>query len=337
MLKARRAAGWSHILPLSLHHPLVAFLAKLSDNMSLRNPDLLIQRIMLNPNLTQADLQQALNSATSVTNFAQAIVTAIPSISDPPSWYGPIQADISAAQTRAQNWIDNTCPAVTKTIPGAIIAFNGSFQSATTQLLNLLNEIDNQPGSKPTAAQRSTVSTQINNLISAVETQQKSVEQVRTQVAGYTASTNSDQQKIATDLGAATAKFTNGASAVSQVSAALGENFLDSQQLGPCNVIVNVNFNVSIKVDEVGADPTLVTTIYAKAILENVVNNVQGAQKAVQTVYDAWGILQSKFTAVLTNLNDATDDSYADDFKQLDIQTAQAQWQQLTTYAQGLQ
>ncbi len=285
--------------------------------------------------MTQDDLSQALSSANSVTNYAQAVVTAVPDLPDPPAWFSPIQTDINTVQSHNQGWIDNVCPAVTATIPSSVIQFNIVFQSAATQLLALLQDIENQPASKPTPAQRTAVNNLLNTLIAAITTQKQAVCAVNSQVDTYAGYANSDQHLLAGDLNTVVQNISNGAKAVSDVTAAIGENFLDSQVLGPCSVIVNIDLNITIKVTQTEADPSLITTIYAKIILQNVIGSVQLAQIAVQNISDAWNILLNKYNTVLSDLQDASDDQYAEGFKQLDIETAQLQWQQLAAFAQS--
>lgn len=291
---------------------------------------------MLAPTTTQNDVQQAINAVQSVTNYAQASVTAIPDIPGTQGWQVAIQQDIETAQNHGQNWINNICPAASSGIPSSIVSFNNSFQTIAAQLASILGEIGNQNGGIPTAQQRSAVDSQFDQLAAAAGTVQQSVKGLSDQVAQYTSDTNSDQKTLGNDVNTAVAQISNGASQVAQISGAIGENFLDMQQLGPCSVIVNIDMNIQMKVTETGADQGLIAAIYTKIILESIISDVQMAQKSVQDIHDAWVILQGKIAAVQSDLKDASNDQYQAQFEQLDIQTAASQWQQLAAFAQTL-
>ncbi len=286
--------------------------------------------------ISQEDLKQATSSATNVTNYAQASITAVPVLRKAPDWYVPINDDIRTVQGNSKNWINQMCPLISRQIPLAIIDFNGQFQRSGHNLGNIFGAIKNQPGSKPSIAQRKSVTDLLNDILTQVCTQQKGVTETLSAMRAYVTTIDNNQQMLANDLSIATSKFLNGAKSVVEMTAAIGENFIDNNILGPCNVIVNININISLKVSGLNIDPMLTTIVYAKAILENQVSNMRLSQLAIQNILDAWSITQKKFNLVISDLNDATDDDYASCIKQLDFDIAQKQWQQLADFAQSL-
>jgi hypothetical protein len=294
------------------------------------------QPVISQPDISQDDLSNTISAANSVTNYAQAVVTAVPRITQPPAWYVPISDHLQAAQAHAQNWISNICPAVSNNIPQSIVDFNSTFSNDCQILLITLQAINNEPQSYPTAAQRNTVASNMADILSNIKHQQAVVAAAQKAVLDYATELNNDQNTLAADLNTVASKFTSGQASVSQMQATIGESFLDSSTLGPCNVIVNIDMNISFKVASLNLDETIITTVYAQAILQNQIGNTQAAQRAVQTIVDAWSILVQKYTAVISDLNDAADDEYAAMLAQLDLQTAQQQWQQLSDFAQTL-
>jgi Bacillus haemolytic enterotoxin (HBL) len=291
--------------------------------------------VITTPDLHTADIDTARSAATSVTNYAQATITAVPRLTDMPDWFAPVQAAIDQTQAHSQNWITAICPAISTGLLQSIVDFSSRFSDSSNSLLAVLDSIESGPGI-PTASQKQEVSAMLASLISTISDQQKKAAAVLQQVAGYATTANQDQLSLAAGLNTVVNNLTNGQSSVSQLSTVIGNDFLDSNLLGPCSVIVTVNFDISVKVGALNLNPAIISTVYAKAILENILGNVQSAQKAVQTIVDAWSILQQKYSTVSQLLQDAAGDDYTNDFKQLDFETAQEQWQQLAAYAAGL-
>ncbi|PWN57953.1 HBL/NHE enterotoxin family protein [Chryseobacterium viscerum] len=289
-----------------------------------------------NPDISQEDLKQTASSATVVTNYAQASITAVPVLRNMPDWYVPINTDIKTVQGNSRNWISQICPRISRQIPQTIIDFNGQFQRSGHNLGNIFGAISKQPSGKPTIAQRKSVTDLLSDILAQVNTQQKNVTETLSAVSAYVTTVNNNQQMLANDLSIATSKFLDGAKSVAEMTAVIGENFIDNNILGPCSVIVNINMNISLKVSGLNINPALITIIYAKAILENQLGNMRLSQLAVQNILDAWAITHKKFELVISDLNDAADDDYASCFKQLDFEVAQRQWQQLADFAQNL-
>ena len=292
--------------------------------------------IISQPDITSTQVTDSISAAQSVTNYAQAAVTTVPQPDDMPDWFTPINADITVVKTHAQNWLNEICPAISNSIPESIINFNQNFQQSSSGILTLLQKIVQQPGSLPTMDQQKLV----NNYLSSIQTnatnQSNVVNTILQNVKKAAANTNSDQQKIASDLNLIATKITSGAASIDQMQTAIGEGFLDNTTLGPCNVIVNINMNIVLKITGMNIDPTIICTVYANAILQNLLNNTQASQKCVQTIVDTWAIMQTKFSDVITDLADVASDQFTAYLQQLDFATAKIQWQQLADFASTL-
>lgn len=257
-------------------------------------------------------------------------------LTDVPNWYVGVQADLKTAQGHASNWLNNICPAVSTANPQGIVDFNQTFQAASQQMINILVAIQNQTASHPTAAQRTAVNTQLQSLLQAASAQQTAITTIENQIKQYSADIKSDQDTLNNDLGVISQRFTDSHTWVTQVSTILQDNFLNTQTLGPCYPIVMIDFNVTLKVNNTGCDPSLIAIVFAQAILKNQINNSAAAQQAVQALLDSWAALVSKCQAVISDLQQADDDAYISIMEQIDLQTAQDQWQQLADYAQTL-
>ena len=249
---------------------------------------------MLGPDVTSASasLQAGVTAVSVVTNYAQASLTAVPRVSQPPDWFAPIAKDLLTAQGHAQGWIKTICPAVSSGLPKGIASFNHLFQSSARQIIAAQDAIL-AAGGTPTAAQRAQVGSLIDALATALAAQQSSL-------------------------------------------AVIGENFLQSTQLGPCTAIVMIDMNISLLIGGVNADPTVVTLVLAQAIVQNQLTNAPAAEQAVQAIVDFWGTLAAKTKAVATDLSNAADNQYLTILSQIDIKVAQTQWQQLADFAATL-
>ena len=288
------------------------------------------------PGISTADLNNVFSSAKIVTNYSQAVQTAVPDIQNGELWALPIKADVSHAKANAAYWISSICPGITKEIPQSIIDFNQQFQTVYGTISNDLTQIQSQPNAIPTAAQKVDVDQSLNSLLDKITGLKSSAESLLSDISTFNVNLNNNQNQLNVDLNTVVGKFLNGASNVQTLTAMLNTNFLNCQVLGPCNSIVMIDFNINFKVVQTGADPDLISIIYTKTILETQIQNIQSAQTAAQLVLDTWTILNTKMASVIQDLNDTQDDGYANFIIQLDLDNAQQQWQQLAEYAQTL-
>ncbi len=292
---------------------------------------------MLTPDLetTKKNLNNNAGAASEVTKYAQATISAVPKLQNPPDWFVPIQGHLATAQGHAKNWLRNICPSVTANVPQGIVDFNASFQSKSNGILAILQEIQSA-GGQPSEQQRTNVAALFGDLTTAIAGQETALGSLQQQIKAYSTEIKADQDTLADDLGTVSARFVNAQVWIQQLNAAIGEHFLDGSVLGPCIAIVEIDMNVSFKVGGVGSDPSLVTLVFAKAILENQTGNSQAAQQALQSVLDTWTTLKVKNEAVISDLKDAEDAQYINVLAQVDLETAQAQWQQLADFASCL-
>lgn len=287
----------------------------------------------LAPALKTSDLQTSRSSAQTLTNYAQATVTAVPDLPGTDDWLPPLQASIDTARAHAQNWLDNVCPAVTQGTPQGIIQFNVLFQEVSRQLQQLDAAIG---GGTPTAGQRQQADSLLQLLVSGSISQQAAAGARLESVSGYNSDLNRDQQALAASLDVAVGKLTGAAQAIRQIDAIIGTNFFDNNVLGPCSVIVTVNMNINVQLYNAGIDQNLISLVFARTILEAQAGNAKSAMQSAQSLHDAWAIVQGQFGTVRSALQDASDDAFAASFQQMDIAVAAQQWKELADFAQGL-
>jgi hypothetical protein len=283
---------------------------------------------------TRARLQTCTTAAASVAKHAQATITTIPAMPNPPDWFVPVAADLKRAQDHARDWLRRLCPAVSRTMPEGLASFNEAFQSATGDILDVLDSTD--AGDSLTPGQRTQVDSALADLTTAVTARAQAATALLTDVKAYFTTINGDQDQLQKDLATVSAKFADSGKWIQELNAVFDESFLDDNVLGPCTVIVNVKLAISAQLGETGADPTFNTLVIAKAILQNQIANFTGAQQALADILDTWTTYKAKVDAVVSDLNDAKNDSgYVAILTQLDLQTAQRQWQELADFVSG--
>jgi hypothetical protein len=283
---------------------------------------------------TRARLQTCTAAATTVTKHAQATITAVPRIPNPPDWFGPVAADLKAAQDHAKDWVRRLCPAVNGGIPAGLNDFNDAFQTATGDVLDVLDSAGD--GDALTDAQRTQVESALSDLTAALTSREQAVTALLGDVKTYFTTINGDQDKLQADLGMVSAQFADSGKWIQQLDTVFSATFLDGNVLGPCTVIANINVDVTLRLGETGADPAFNTLVIAKAILQNQIGNFAEAQRALGDILDTWTTYRLKIAAVVSDLKDAsTDDQYVAILSRLDLKTAQRQWQQLADFAAG--
>jgi hypothetical protein len=293
---------------------------------------------MLNPDVstTEQHIQLAYDSTVAITNYAQGSITAVPKVLNPPSWFSETQKHIDEMQALSNSWLKEICPDSREAIPFAIADFNDTFASASSKILEVLTQIENQPGEIPTDSQKSSVDEQTAILNKGVDQAIAAVSDLKKQIADFFTKLENSHSTLSNDLDYAAGKFMEGKKWIQELSACIGEHYLTSQVMGPCISIVEIDMNISIKVQEFGANPTIITLVYIQAILKDQTSRQASISDAVENILDLWTTLATKLEAVKKDLDNAEGKDYTDILKQIDFEVAQTQWQQVTDFAKKI-
>lgn len=286
-------------------------------------------------NVLIKNLKAGVNASTVVSRYAQATLTAVPILPDSPSWVEPIKLNLITAQEYASTWLKIICPCLCRTIPKSIIDYSGLFQSISSEILDILQKLQSS-NALPTQQQRNRIGVLFDELSSHIKNQQTLLITLQNKINAYSMNIKSAQDTLAEDLGNVSEKFVDAKKWITNIKTCMEEDFLDSTVLGPCIAIVEVNTDISVKVQGSGADPSIITLLFATAILKNQTTNLTPAELAVQTMLDNWATLKVKNEAVIDDLENAKDDEYRRILIKVDLQTAQEQWLQLSGFAQKL-
>lgn len=293
---------------------------------------------MLYPDIdtTQKQLQTAYDSTSAVTNYAQATLTVVPKVHNPPSWFLSTAKGIQAAQEHAGGWMKNTCPAVSVTVPCSVIQFSRSFDAAASKLLVLLQAIESQTGQSPTGEQRQQVDEIFSGLLGETQQQSQTVQFLQGQISDFFRQLTADHTALSDDLSAVEAMFAEGRKWVQNLQAVIGEDFINSQAIGPCHSIVEIKIEITMAIQSSGADTDLAILVLAEAVLKNLVSNQADVTPAIQNILDLWATLAIKIESVITDLRKAEGENYANILKQIDLMVARDQWKQAADFAAGL-
>ncbi|MGJ8618349.1 MAG: hypothetical protein ACSHWS_16020 [Sulfitobacter sp.] len=283
--------------------------------------------------LTSANIDTSRTAVEAVSDYAQASISLVPKLDDMPIWYAPIQTAVSAAQSQSKTWLDTICPAVTTGLPVEIIRFNKTFETESAKILKVL---DDAGAGAPTAAQKQAVSDALKCILADTQKFADQAANVRAQIATYTKQLMADVDALGGAISTLEEHLTDGRQYVQKLKQIYASNFINIEnRISPCNVIVMLDMNISIKVTETSAPTQAIAIVMAQTLVGAVDHNVKQTMPPLQVVMDSWGTLQAKINAILSDLDSVSTD-FAGFLKQFDFQAAQEQWGELSDYATEL-
>lgn len=291
-------------------------------------------------NKTQQDMQQAIQAETPITIYAAAMRYQVePLLMQPlPDWFTPIKSTLNTAVGHARTWQDSLCGTISATLPQALIDYNSTFQDQTDQLLNVMTEIQ-MGGGSASPRQQQQASQLLGGLLTGLGTQQTTLGGLNTQLVALMDDLQGDHTNLVTDEATITSEITTCGELIQSLTADLGNDFLDTQVSGPCDVVsvqIKESIQLTIK-QQAGSYTELLPYVIARAVLQKLSGDSESATQALSAVMTSWQLLQDMMQDVIRDLQKATGDQVLPLLKQLDIQTAQAAWAQLEEFARQLQ
>ncbi len=279
--------------------------------------------------LTKDAITGTRTAVQTISEFAQASVSLVPEITGMPSWYTPIQTAISNAQKQSTNWLETLCPSVTFGVPIEIHTFSKSFATQISKIDTILSEIGS---GAPNSEQKAAVLDALKSLEQDVAGYATKATATRGQLEDFNTKLLADVNALGSAVGTLEQHLADGSQYVQKLKQVYSESFVDVEShLSPCNVIVLLDMDISVKVSMTGAPLQAVAIVIAQTLVERVNQNVKQTQPALQVVLDSWGTLQSKLAAVLNDLDGATDD-FASILAEFDLNAAETQWSELGNF-----
>lgn len=291
-------------------------------------------------NKTQQDVQQTMQAETPITIYSAAMRYQVgPLLKQPlPDWFAPIKSTLDTAVGHARTWQDSLCGTISATVPQAIIDYNTTFQDQTDQLLNVMTEIQMRGGSA-TPQQQQQASQLLSGLLTGLGAQQSTLAGLNTQLVALMDDLQGDHTNLVAAEATITSEITTGGELIQSLTADLGDDFLDTQVSGPCDVVsvqIKELIQLTIKL-QAGSYTELLPYVIARAVLDKLTGDSKAATQALSAVLTSWQLLQDILQDVIRDVQKATGDQVLLLLKQLDIQTAQAAWAQLEEFASQLQ
>lgn len=291
-------------------------------------------------NKTQQDVQQTMQAETPITIYSAAMRYQVePLLKQPlPDWFAPIKSQLDSAVGHARTWQDSLCGTISATVPQAIIDYNSTFQDQTDQLLNVMTEIQ-MGGGTATPQQQQQSSQLLGVLLTGLGTEQSTLAGLNQQLVALMDDLQGDHTNLVAAEATITSEITTGGELIQSLTADLGNDFLDTQVSGPCDVVsvqIKESIQLTIK-QQAGSYTELLPYVIARAVLQKLAGDSESATQALSAVMTSWQLLQDIMQDVIHDLQKATGAQVLPLLKQLDIQTAQAAWAQLEQFASQLQ
>nr|WP_321232954.1 hypothetical protein [uncultured Psychroserpens sp.] len=284
---------------------------------------------MKNLPITTKDIKQSISAAQQITNYAQASVTLAPELENVPSWYTKISADIKQTKSHAQHWLDVLCPATTLHLPRTITSFNPTFQSKISQIQSIVKHVGNGTISDE---QRLEIKALFESITTALKVQQGVTSSITNELKGFINNSNADQATLTQDLNIIKSNDLNGATNITEMKGIMTDHFMNNTILGPCNVIVSIDINVSIKINQISSNPNLLAFAFISEFVNHMISNVKALQIPLQSFFDLWNIVLLDYQTVITDLNDASTDNYMGVIEALDLEQTKKDWQAIADF-----
>ena len=133
-------------------------------------------------------------------------------------------------------------------------------------------------------------------------------------------------------------EITNGSEIIKDMQADMGNDFLDTEVSGPCNVTsVSIKETVHLKIEQrAGTHKELLPYVLALKILDKMSTDNAAATQALSSVLEIWQSLQNMLDIVVQDLKKADADQVVPILQKLYIQAAQDAWTQLEVFAKSL-
>jgi hypothetical protein len=287
---------------------------------------------------TEQSLRRTLQASTAVTIYAAAMRFQVsPLLQLPlPSWFDPVKTTLEAAIGHARTWQDRLCGQVAVAVPGSFIDYNSVFQPTSNQLINVITEIE-MSGRPASADLRAQAAKLLGTLSSHLGAQAADLRGLHASLVGLMDDVQQDHTAIADAESLIAQRIPDGSVISKQISAQLGDDFLDARIEGPCSVSLSIKESIELTIKETaGSHPELLPYVIASQVLAKAQRDNEAATQALSAVLSQWQLLQDLLQDVIDDLNKAADAGVLPILQKLDVQSAQGVWQQLQQFCEQL-
>ncbi|MBZ0092213.1 MAG: HBL/NHE enterotoxin family protein [Sulfuricellaceae bacterium] len=302
---------------------------------------------------TQNNINQTISSVGSVSSYcASVLATNIPQ-SLPGNIYTQLNTALNSVKSHSTYWMNDLGPMVSATFPDMVLEFSQQFSVSSNAITTILNTIINNQHGVATQAQQTQISRQIASLTQLIDQQSTMLESIQGNLINFNtnleqdrstlSTSSSDIQHILNQNGADQAALQR---QIQQVQADIQSDQTMMRYmwlLGPLpewylyNQIQNLQAQLTQLLNGLSADQQQNATLM---MVGNSFDDLVSQNLQTQTIYtsiiNSWSVLHGKYTAVENALNKANGNNVAPLLQQVDMSTANREWQQLAQFVQNL-
>ncbi len=153
-------------------------------------------------------------------------------INPPPDWFDTLNTNLGVAKKHAGNWTQTLEPAITSTIPQAVINIGSRFQTGTANILQILQDSKNNP----TSDQISTIQAELNWIFKHIGDEKTSIDGVKSNFSTFQTDAGNDLTNLTT-----------------------GNNSIQKALLDDQKVVTDLNSDIAIQQADIAKDNAAIT------------------------------------------------------------------------------
>lgn len=153
-------------------------------------------------------------------------------INPPPDWFDTLNTNLGVAKKHAGNWTQTLEPAITSTIPQAVINIGSRFQTGTANILQILQDSKNNP----TSDQISTIQAELNWIFKHIGDEKTSIDGVKSNFSTFQTDAGNDLTNLTT-----------------------GNNSIQKALLDDQKVVTDLNSDIAIQKADIAKDNAAIT------------------------------------------------------------------------------
>ncbi|MCB9280437.1 MAG: HBL/NHE enterotoxin family protein [Lewinellaceae bacterium] len=153
-------------------------------------------------------------------------------INPPPDWFDTLNTNLGVAKKHAGNWTQTLEPAITSTIPQAVINIGSRFQTGTANILQILQDSKNNP----TTEQISTIQAELNWIFKHIGDEKTSIDGVKSNFSTFQTDAGNDLTNLTT-----------------------GNNSIQKALLDDQKVVTDLNSDIAIQKADIAKDNAAIT------------------------------------------------------------------------------
>jgi hypothetical protein len=234
--------------------------------------------------------------------------------------------DLRLLANRAKEWMQQIAPSICDDLPRYIVAINNCLQEYSIKVLAAITGIANL---QTVQQQRQVIDGFLNDLVNNINEQRSKTEDVYRKLKVFSILINDAKILLVQKTTEVEFVFADKAGPNGELLLLIEDDFVDIYGDDCCAVTTMPKKELLDKVDGREGWPNETSFIFCNAVLEKMTFHVRETESVIQRIFESWTVLQKKYSLVLTYLDNAPDDLYAQCLQQLNFDAAQKNWRKL--------